>query len=1530
MYGAISTADRHIRGSCRTRKRNCRQSEAELRAFAARVNDGEGTLSATLTADIDIGLEAWTPIGTPETAAYSGVFDGDGHTVSGMSINATTGYQGFFGAVNGVSAKILNLTVSGSITVTSTSAISAFGGIVGWADGGALVKGCTSRVDITVDSASTAIPSYLGGVCGWAGGASFEECTYFGTINSGSKEVNCMGGIVAYADGATAIKNCGFYGTITSSINEHLKTGGILGYVDNSAFGGLQNCYSYGSNISCGTTRYNANTGAIVGAIGSKTTVKNITNNYYYVYVAADTTQWLKAWGTNAKSGAMPSGAVTQVTNTNMLGSGELCYKLNGSTTPDGTQAWHQTLGVDASPVPDSGSGIVYYYSDYQLYANTSTIGYYHDNGTSDDLTDDSVEISTAAELLWFASQVNYSGKTQLSANLTADIDLNPGYTFNTDGTFSGGASPVEYLPIGNTYLSRYNGTFEGNNHTISGIYFNDAERRYVGIIGYLAEGKTVRNVHVKNGYIKGGSSVGAICGYCLGTVESCSSDITLSSTYTSSGIGGICGSGGSKSTIKNCLNTGTVTGANFVGGICGDYTDGKIENCLSTGTVRIISRASTNQSTVGSICGIIPDKAVYTNNYYLSGTATDVNGVTQNGIGAASTGSTTADPAGITAISSDKLSTGELCLLLNQNNASGWYQNLGEDATPVPNSTHKPVYFDATLNFYSNYPAPALSDNYYQLDSADDLFWFSGAVNHGHLGINGILAGNIDLNPGYVFGKDGIVSGGSTPKTWKPIADFDGEKLYSGVFDGNGKTISGLYIDENGTDNRGLFSYSSGTIKNLSIENSYICGNTNVGGVCGSNVGTGNITNCTNRGFVSGEDSVGGVCGRNDGENATINNCFNSGEIFSSDSFACVGGVCGVANSGYITNNYNTGSVSSEEDDTIVKGALVGHVVGALKKFENNFYLSGTLSAVGSSIDATYTAASVTEAQFHSGEVTYLLNGSRSEGTTESPLVWFQTCGEGYPAFTGNTVYLCEYVKCNGEPKTTRVFTYRNVQGDIRDTQHNYKDGICDICGAYQPATLVESGNLDEFHLSADYIGYYAIGNAGQLYWFAALVNGTLTDGTAQNLSANGVLTGSFSLNNETFTFNPDTGLVKAEGDFTAYLGTGIKGNGSGANTTFDTEASQRGAWYASDTATDTATDTSIYEAKLRKWTPIGNNFDNKYNGIFDGNGKSVCGLYINDGESDNKGVFGISDGTIKNLNVESGFLCGLYYVGGVCGYNSGMLTGCTNSGVVMTGYNAVGGVCGYNAGTLTDCTNSSVVTSLYTSGGVCGNNYQGTVSQCTNSGAVTGNFSVGGVCGSNNGTTSKCTNSGAVTGLNYVGGVCGWNYGTISECANSGAVTGNSTAGGICGKCGDDSSAPTVPGNVSYCYNTGKTNRAGIVGYVLAGDIRSCYYLSTSATCGMNANITGDNANASPEGQAEPKTAAQFASGEVTWLLNGSRSEGTTESPLVWFQTVGTGYPAYSGQTVYRCEYVKCNGDPKDPRVFTYRNVQGDIRDT
>ena len=288
-------------------------------------------------------------------------------------------------------------------------------------------------------------------------------------------------------------------------------------------------------------------------------------------------------------------------------------------------------------------------------------------------------------------------------------------------------------------------------------------------------------------------------------------------------------------------------------------------------------------------------------------------------------------------------------------------------------------------------------------------------------------------MNTGVLDANKNLVSKSDLTE-WKPIGAR--WSSYTGTFDGQGYTISGLYFNNPTSSYVGLFGSigANGKISNVGVLDSYfqfselgggVCGvnhgtvrdckNTGsvrglaaIGGVCGLNEKGGIIENSFNEGTVSGTgdnvQQVGGVCGYNNG---TIKSCYNTASVSGQNS---VGGVCGLNSRGIITNCFNEGTVSGQSH---VSG-VCGYDYNYDGTLTNCYYLSDTAKGGINGKDVSGKAEGKSIEQFKSGEVAYLLNGSTSEGE----LAWYQKLGtDAYPVLTatkGNTVYNGSFRYCD------------------------------------------------------------------------------------------------------------------------------------------------------------------------------------------------------------------------------------------------------------------------------------------------------------------------------------------------------------------------------------------------------------------------------------------------------------------------------------------------------------------------------------
>ena len=243
---------------------------ADLKAFRDMANaEASSKLCATLTADIDLGGEAWTPFEGPTVGgAYAGTFDGANHTIKGLSVNLTSNAgAGLFGTVRG--ATIKNLKVEGNVSASSSAFV---GGIVGRTQTSATIDSCSFAGTVTStqknDAAGTA------GIVGKVnkGPVTITNCANTATVNGNG---NIAAGILGYGgSNKVTIENC--YNT--GAISGQYYASGICGSTV-KATSSIRNCYNSGTITATNGGGYYA---------GITANFKGTISNSYYANPAAD------------------------------------------------------------------------------------------------------------------------------------------------------------------------------------------------------------------------------------------------------------------------------------------------------------------------------------------------------------------------------------------------------------------------------------------------------------------------------------------------------------------------------------------------------------------------------------------------------------------------------------------------------------------------------------------------------------------------------------------------------------------------------------------------------------------------------------------------------------------------------------------------------------------------------------------------------------------------------------------------------------------------------------------------------------------------------------------------------------------------------------------------------------------------------------------------------------------------------------------------------------------------------------------
>ena len=197
-------------------------------------------------------------------------------------------------------------------------------------------------------------------------------------------------------------------------------------------------------------------------------------------------------------------------------------------------------------------------------------------------------EISTADELYAFAAAVN-GGNRAINGKLTANIVVNQNM-LTSDGDLNGDGSDFRaWIPINNSNINGYNGTFDGGEHTVSSLYFNNINTKYVGLFGNVASSGKVANVGVIDTYFNGYSYIGGVVGKNSGTVSGCYNTSTVMGIMNGGGfntsdyIGGVVGY--NSGTVSDCYNNGSVSGIDNIGGVVGDNS-GTVSDCYNNGSV--------------------------------------------------------------------------------------------------------------------------------------------------------------------------------------------------------------------------------------------------------------------------------------------------------------------------------------------------------------------------------------------------------------------------------------------------------------------------------------------------------------------------------------------------------------------------------------------------------------------------------------------------------------------------------------------------------------------------------------------------------------------------------------------------------------------------------------------------------------------------------------------------------------------------------------------------------------------------------
>ena len=555
----------------------------ELAGLATLVNDGASFNNQTvyLEADIDLGYYEWIPIGNAESP-FNGIFNGNGHTVSGLKINATYSYVGLFGNVSGsildfkvddasiyVKDVYENVAVAcGYLTGTATKiSASGFvdsskakfvGGIVGRATlSSALLTNLSSAVSV-VGSECT------GGIIGRIDVGSTLQTDMLSNTGdvTGTQQV---GGIFGYVK---ANVGSAVYGaTVCANILGEYYVGGIVGKADNVA---VSHCNNDGSSVTA-TSYYSDGTNFFVwlgGYVGSGYSVNNCVNNVEINYNSRGAyVGGIAGYLTNTVTNCENNGNITAysyiggivgtinttaaLTVSSLKNSGNISggYRIGGIIG-----SYESTAATTLTNLENSGTIT-------STSSRVSGIIGYHNNGTA---------TVTAANL---KNSGDVTGQNGEAGGLFGRIE---GSTSSIIKNSTSSASIVGAYRIGGlvgvtSSVAIIDCSNDGSVVTATG-WHTEGATDYVWLGGYVGQGYIITGCTNNSDIIYDftGIYVGGIVGHAKGYIQNCTNNgnVVTKTSY----VGGIAGEINSPAalTFKNLTNTGDISGASYVGGILG------------------------------------------------------------------------------------------------------------------------------------------------------------------------------------------------------------------------------------------------------------------------------------------------------------------------------------------------------------------------------------------------------------------------------------------------------------------------------------------------------------------------------------------------------------------------------------------------------------------------------------------------------------------------------------------------------------------------------------------------------------------------------------------------------------------------------------------------------------------------------------------------------------------------------------------------------------------------------------------------
>lgn len=1435
----------------------------QLMWFAAKVNGSTkkstSNLCAKLTSDIDLTGKDWTPIGQAtntysDYVAYGGTFDGGGHMVSGLAINNAKTYQALFGYVKG--GTIRDLTVKGSVK-TSTKSSSYAAGIVSYGNP-VTIKNCTNEVDVTASA-----KGYAAGVCAYLGtGSKMESCVNKGSVSGYGDYVGGVAGTVTGS--TTTITGCFNHGVVINTGKPgsmNYCTGGIAGGIATGVT--VERCGNTG-NITSTLKRTGGIAGSAGGTINACFNTGTITGIYGVGGIAGDSgTSDAKVTGcynTGDVKGVSPSASFK---DTNAKGIGGIIGGVGGTNYKASVSGCYNMGTVsNASTLTDITVGGIVGCSAAKTYSGTAT--------------ENLMTVTNCWYLDTTAAQgdgynKNASGITAKTSKQIADGDIGDGWVMGPDGhPILGWQDPNA------TYKVTFNINLEDAKLVVKDSSDKTVDPESDGTYK-LKNGTYTYEVTADEYKTKTGSFTVAYSGQSI----SVSLDIQkYDYVFTTDPED-------AKLTVKsgNDVQKSLADGRTYQLAKKGNpyrYTVEKFGYETKSGTLNVKGNADNDKKSV-----TLKKLLVYKVNFTVEKAAggqdsTPVITVTSKDDKDADL---EADEDGDYHLPDGNYSYSVSCA--GYKSVKGDFTVSGKDLTVDGIQLEIQTSWDG-----ESYTEPAKNgQGVYLISSPDELMWFD---KNAKMTDSAKLLADITINED-VSGSDAT----SQKYKWTPIGT-DSSK-YTGTFDGNGHTISGLYINSTAA-NTGMFGRigSSAVVKNLTLADSVIRSTKNyTGAITGYIDDAASVTNCHTKNSVqvTAAKFTGGIVGYQD-DTSTLTRCSNAAEVTGANNVGGISGYNWSKSSASLTDSYNRGSVSGSN--------LVGGICAQI-------YNGGTVSDV------------------------YNLGTVQATGTAGTP-----TAGGITGVFRWGTIksaYNAGIVKATAKGGVAGRLEASNSSRTVQNVFYSDEyEAVGNLNGCTIQNGTATAKTSDELK---------------------ALTSEDLGDGFAAD--TNGINSGYPVLAWQNGTVKSDD----PEKDDNGWQGEAAKDAPQQKDGVYQIGTPAELAWFAEKAKQDSTDLKAVLTADLdlnnTVWTGIGGQTaDTGFAGTLDGAGHTIKNLYLKNG----KGLIPYNKGSVKNLTLE-GLLKGGDETAALTGTNAGTLEEITSNVTVTGGNKIAGIAGNNTKdGVIKDCHNTGAVTGESYAAGIVAYN-EGSVSGCSNTAVITARSTfAGGIAAANTNAVkseaanvSKSANSGHVIVSSsaeraYAGGVVGWNNASVSSLYNTGNVV---SRGGYVGGClGCNTTGSTAKslynlGDIAGSYADTETGEVFNVGGVIGGGTAGtdCWYLSSLAI----ADADSSSANKADAGTIKNKAgnlaslagSKETLTGTVTLpedvqageTIKASYTDGNGQDPMfVWYrdwggeeQVLGFGESfTVPNDMVGVKVYVKCmDGDHYGIKTAESGKVQG-----